>query len=225
MGHGASEQEAMMEGGREHLHLHLLVHGEVLHVLFFFLLGFVPLFSHVIFFLPPSRCCSCSNFDASCTSAENICFCWLLTAAGSRDDILGYGGEGWDYDDRHHPCAYPSCTVQYSTAQLTPSHPRVLAANPMLHTNRKHYRTYIHIPTCPTHLHYSPDHRLSEVSPLLSSLQSAVHFRRFRSSSGIIGNVVVLACFNSTESPVLSTCPLHTNSGFEKERRILIGAW
>ena len=26
-------------------------------------------------------------------------------------------------------------------------------------------------------------------------------------------------------SPVLSTCPLHANSGCEKERRILIGPW
>ena len=26
-------------------------------------------------------------------------------------------------------------------------------------------------------------------------------------------------------SPVLSTCPLHTNSGCGKERRILIGPW
>ena len=28
-----------------------------------------------------------------------------------------------------------------------------------------------------------------------------------------------------TQPPVLSTCPLHTNSGCGKERRILIGPW
>ena len=30
---------------------------------------------------------------------------------------------------------------------------------------------------------------------------------------------------NGFKSPVLSTCPLHTNSGCGKERRILIGPW
>ena len=32
-------------------------------------------------------------------------------------------------------------------------------------------------------------------------------------------------CCCSSTSPVLSTCPLHTNSGCVKERRILIGQW
>ena len=26
-------------------------------------------------------------------------------------------------------------------------------------------------------------------------------------------------------TPILSTCPLHTNSGYGKERRIIIGPW
>ena len=30
---------------------------------------------------------------------------------------------------------------------------------------------------------------------------------------------------SGTFTPVLSTCPLHTNSGCGKERRILIGPW
>ena len=30
---------------------------------------------------------------------------------------------------------------------------------------------------------------------------------------------------SSMSMPVLSTCPLHTNSGCGKERRILIGPW
>ena len=31
--------------------------------------------------------------------------------------------------------------------------------------------------------------------------------------------------YSGSMSPVLSTCPLHTNSGCGKERRILIGPW
>ena len=34
-----------------------------------------------------------------------------------------------------------------------------------------------------------------------------------------------IQCIGSWVSPVLSTCPLHTNSGCGKERRILIGPW
>ena len=34
-----------------------------------------------------------------------------------------------------------------------------------------------------------------------------------------------IQCIGSCVSPVLSTCPLHTNSGCGKERRILIGPW
>ena len=32
-------------------------------------------------------------------------------------------------------------------------------------------------------------------------------------------------CFLNSLPPVLSTCPLHTNSGCGKERRISIGPW
>ena len=32
-------------------------------------------------------------------------------------------------------------------------------------------------------------------------------------------------CDDHTYIPVISTCPLHTNSGCGKERRILIGPW
>ena len=34
-----------------------------------------------------------------------------------------------------------------------------------------------------------------------------------------------IQCIGSWVSPVLSTCPLHTNSGCGKERRILSGPW
>ena len=34
-----------------------------------------------------------------------------------------------------------------------------------------------------------------------------------------------IQCIGSWVSPVLSTCPLHTDSGCGKERRILIGPW
>ena len=43
-------------------------------------------------------------------------------------------------------------------------------------------------------------------------------------SSPVIG-LSFSACLLPFLLPVLSTCPLHTNSGCGKERRILIGPW
>ena len=41
----------------------------------------------------------------------------------------------------------------------------------------------------------------------------------------LIKPCTINTCFRFLVSPVLSTCPLHTNSGRGKERRILIGPW
>ena len=38
-------------------------------------------------------------------------------------------------------------------------------------------------------------------------------------------DIMLTTTINSILPPVLSTCPLHTNSGCGKERRILIGPW
>ena len=56
-----------------------------------------------------------------------------------------------------------------------------------------------------------------------SNFVSAVVLDISRKATGV--KEIVVDCIDMGLPPVFSTCPLHTNSGCGKERRIFIGPW
>ena len=74
--------------------------------------------------------------------------------------------------------------------------------------------------------------RLRDLRFVLVPLCADVRFVQFRSTGAHVKRgryTVFLVCAHLAcmcdHTPVLSACPLHTNSGCGKERRILIGPW
>ena len=81
------------------------------------------------------------------------------------------------------------------------------------------------ISTCQGYYTYNVPRPLQICAWSQSSIRNAKRCKYKQWQSGLSASCITLLIRPSIHPPVLSACPLHTNSGCGKERRILIGPW